>query len=203
MITTASVLARARKQLHDPAKRRWSDEDLLDYLNEGQRQIVIYRPDANAVLFEHSLQSGATQQLPDGYIALVEVLCNFSGGVEGAAVTEVSRADLDGADVNWRASTPSPQAVHFVRGNMTPADFYVYPPNDGTGIVRASASKEPEPTTLSGNLSLRSSFEAPLMHFICYRCLEEDRESEPSAQLAAYHEQQYLKMLGVATQQGA
>ncbi|CAM3845156.1 DUF6682 family protein [Parendozoicomonas haliclonae] len=201
MISTASVLRRARRQLHDPSATRWSDDDLLDYLNEGQRQTVIFRPEANAVLIKHDLVAGATQRLPDNCHVLIDVLYNIENGEEGRSVTEVTLPNLDASLLSWRSEPRSDRSVHFARNANTPAVFYVYPPNTGAGTVMLSASAEPEPTTRDGNLTLRNGFESALMHFVCYRCLEEDRESEPSAQLASYHEQQYMKMIGVTLAQ--
>ena len=197
MTTVASVLSRARRQLHDATEARWTDGDLLDYLNEGQRQIVILLPEANTILFEHPLSPGAKQQIPDTYHALIDVQCNIVSGEEGRTVSEVMRTELDAADPNWRTGTRTDTVEHFARIEHAPRDFVVYPPCTGSSTLLVAASQVPNTVGTADVLSLPRAFESALLHFVCYRCLEEDRESEPSAALASYHEAQFMKMLGM------
>jgi hypothetical protein len=54
MITAQEVIDRARQLINDVASSfvsglRWSDAELLQWLTDGQREIVTLEPEANAV----------------------------------------------------------------------------------------------------------------------------------------------------------
>ena len=48
-VKVIDLINRAEEILQDTTNVRWSQQTLLNYLNDGQREIVLFRPDANPV----------------------------------------------------------------------------------------------------------------------------------------------------------
>ena len=58
--------------LLDTDKVRWTDAEKLRYLNAGQRQAVILKPDAYTVSTVYKLGAGTKQSVPDGTSAFAD-----------------------------------------------------------------------------------------------------------------------------------
>ncbi len=84
--TVQSLITQAGILLKDTSGDRWSEDELLFYLNEGQRQIVIDDSASNIVNTPVLLQAGVTQQTPDDCNELVDISLNL--GREWVADTE-------------------------------------------------------------------------------------------------------------------
>ena len=63
-IKVIDVIDRAEEILQDVSNVRWTQQSLLNYLNDGQREIVVFRPDASTVNASFTLASSAKQTLP-------------------------------------------------------------------------------------------------------------------------------------------
>ena len=48
-ISGSDILSRVRDTLQDTTSVRWTDAELLRYLNDGQREVVNMKPDASAL----------------------------------------------------------------------------------------------------------------------------------------------------------
>ena len=119
-----SILDAVARLLDDPDFIKNTEEEMLSYLSEGQRAIVLLRPESNPETAEMPLEAGSKQTLPTDAYQLLEAIRN----VGGAAVAPTSRADLDQADPGWHTSNPNPmveQTVYDVRARKT---LLVQPP---------------------------------------------------------------------------
>ena len=58
-IKVIDVIDRAEEILQDVSNVRWTQQSLLNYLNDGQREIVVFRPDASTVNASFTLASSA------------------------------------------------------------------------------------------------------------------------------------------------
>ena len=66
-IAVSKILGDASRILKDEGvTRRWSTDELLDWLNMAQKQIVLLKPDAYIVTKVMQLSVGTRQSLPDG-----------------------------------------------------------------------------------------------------------------------------------------
>jgi len=78
-----AILDKAEVLLLDPTNVRWPRNQLLDYLNDGQREVVIYRPDASMEDRVVALVDASTRQtLPANGLRLLDVVRNM--GTDGA-----------------------------------------------------------------------------------------------------------------------
>jgi len=89
--TVQNVIDEVRYTIHDEvaASYRWTDAELIDYVNAASRQIVTFVPEANLVTSIISITNViAKQALPTGGIKFVKVLNNVSEAdgttIEGA-----------------------------------------------------------------------------------------------------------------------
>ena len=79
MSTVADVIARVREQLNDTVdgSLRWSDAELIEYINDGLRKTVSIKPEANVIerLF-YPVDEGALQKLPADAVKFIKVAGN-------------------------------------------------------------------------------------------------------------------------------
>lgn len=144
MSRVETILSRARATLADKNKQRWSDQDLLDLLDDGQKDIALHKKllRTRAILVIPKLTAYVT--LPTDLLRLTRVTLN------GSKLPIVSHDQLDayldvgsdlvdrrGAEVfdifedGWEEHTgPRPRAMVFDRSNM--GEIRVYPIIDGT-----------------------------------------------------------------------
>ncbi len=65
-IYVSAIFTEVDKILLDVAKVRWPDATKLRYLNAGQRQMVIFKPDVYTLTEVYRLVAGTKQSVPDG-----------------------------------------------------------------------------------------------------------------------------------------
>lgn len=190
-ITVSSVLTRCAVLLQDPTNIRWPQSELLDWLNDGQREIALYKPNAFVKNQSKQLSPGTKQALPADGVSLIDVVRNMgtNGTTPGNAVRAVSREILDSQTPSWHASTAAAAAKHFVYSVLDPKNFYVYPPNDGTGNVEIIYVAAPADATLGSTITLDDIFVTALVNYILYRAYSKDAEFAANATAAqAYYQ---------------
>lgn len=215
MTTLAStVLGTVSILIQDTTNIRWPTSELLGYLNDGQREIVLYKP--NAALsppVAFSLVTGSKQSLPGvdnsnpaiaaahgvGLI-LVDVIRNMgSGATPGRAIRVVSREVLDAQVPDWHTLTGA-AVQHYTYSPMDPKHFYVYPAAAGTLYIELIYGREPVVVAAVGNnITLDDIWIPALVNYICYRAYSKDAEYAANAQAAASYYQQFLALMSGKT----
>jgi hypothetical protein len=199
-ITAQSIIDKASTLLLDTSNVRWSRAELLGWLNDGQRQIVVMAPSATNKVAVMKLVAGTRQNIPSDGWTLLNVIryMGTDGTRPGRAVRVTSQQLLDSYNPNWHSSTPSvvPQSYVFDQQDMTA--FYVYPPNTGNGYVQLNYSPEPSDLTLESQpIVVRDIFQTALLDYILYRACSKDAEYAPGLQLAAGYLQTFNLAMGV------
>jgi len=64
-VTAKTIIDKATIQLLDLTNIRWTRAELLSWLNDGMRQIVLIQPSASSTTSVIQLQAGTRQYLPD------------------------------------------------------------------------------------------------------------------------------------------
>lgn len=192
-ITVSSVLARCAVLLQDPTNIRWPQAELLDWLNDGQREIALYKPNAFVKNQSKQLSAGTKQALPADGVSLIDVVRNMgtNGTTPGNAIRAVAREILDSQTPGWHASTAAAAAKHFVYSVLDPKNFYVYPPNDGNGHVEIIYVAAPADATLVSTITLDDIFVTALVNYILYRAYSKDAEFAANASAAAAYYQAF------------
>lgn len=202
-ITAQSIIKDAVVLAQDLTSIRWPISEVCSYFNAGQREVVIYRPDAKQIAVSHSLVAGPKQTLPAGGLKLLEVYGNTSG----AAVTEVDRAMMDASMPGWRSLTGVTTIKHFVYDPKTPLIYLVYPPAAVGAALDIAYGAVPTDITLAtdggtysnvtGNMDLSDIWASVLLDYILYRMYSKDAEFAGNAARATGHYAAFANSLGI------
>lgn len=204
MATTKAVdlINRVSITLQDPTFVRWTQSELLNYLNDAQRQVVLFRPDAKAVNAAFSCAATAKQTLPAEGLRLINVLRNTGG----RAVTKVDRSILDVQLPNWYETAVSADGVkHYVYDALDPKNFYVFPKpavSHQIDIVYAMAPVDiviANYTTDTQVIGIDDIYANALMDYMMYRAYQKDSEFANLNRAAVYY-QAFTTSLGIKSQ---
>lgn len=202
--TAQSIIRRCVEIAQDMTSVRWPISEVCRYYNDGQREIVLQRPDALSTNAALSLTTGSKQSLPSGGLKLIEVIRNTGGG----AVRLANREVLDAQIPSWHTLTGVTTIKHFMYDTRDPRVFYVYPPA-GVGasldIVYAKAPTDIAEAADGGTFSnvvtaaleLPEIFAGPLIDYVLYRMYSKDAEYAGNAARAQAHYTAFANALGM------
>ncbi len=195
--TAGSIINKVQIVLVDETNVRWNDtNELLVWLNEGQREIAMLRPDACNKTVDFTCAAGSRQQLPAEATALVEVVRN----VNGPAVRKVSWYLMDAVSPGWHTETAG-ATENFLYDPRTPREFYVYPPAVAdAGLVVRYQTSPMEAANLSATISVDDIYEGILVDYVLWRAYSKDGEYAATKALADVHRASFEKRMGVKTQ---
>ena len=204
-IAAQSVIRRAVETLQDTTSIRWPINELVRYLNDGQREIVIHRPDSMVTNASHSLAAGSKQTIPSNGAKLIEVIRNSGGSKR--AVRLCNREILDAQSPGWHNLAGVTELLHYMFDPRDPKTFYVYPPAGAGASVDLVYAAYPtdivEPadgalyTAVSGNISLPDIYGNALGDYVLYRAYTKDSEYAGNAQRAVNHYTAFANSLGI------
>ena len=201
------ILSRVQNILQDNTSVRWTQGELLDYLNDGQREIANLRPDSTATHSNVSLSTGTEQSIPTDGLRLIKLVRNMSGtgtDATGArAIRVVTEDALNSTQPSWHDPTVTGDATHgtevkhYIFDTNDPRKYYVYPGVAGSAYVEVVYSKNP--TNLSAVTDLiqvDDVFANPLINFVLYRAFLKDSEYASNMQTAGTYYQLFTQSLG-------
>ena len=196
MATVQNVITGVRYTIHDEdaASYRWTDAELIDYVNAAGRAIVSIVPEANLVTTIESITNTiAKQALPSGGIKFVKVLNNVSAAdgttVEGA-VRQVEKDVLDSYDPDWEYDTTIKTLAgsadffdHYCHDPRDKKAYYLYPPASAQAYANVQYSAVPTAMTVVGDtIPLADEYLEAYNAYVTYRALtKESRDTMPSA----------------------
>lgn len=183
-MNTQTIITAVQNILQDNGTR-WTTDELVAHLNDGQREIAMMRPDLFMETVSIPLILGAKQTLPTAAMNQVEITRNTGG----ASIRQVDRNMLDAIDRNWYTKTPSLTIKQFCYDQREPDVFYVYPPAAVGASVDAVYSTMPADTTLAGVVNCKDVCKNPLIHFVLFRAYAKDAEFANMAALSSSHYQ--------------
>jgi hypothetical protein len=171
-ILAKDVLYRVSAQLTDAPTSalqftRWTEKELVHWLNDGQRVIAKYLPPACSRIDAIKLAAGSRQSIEtvaalsikpgDGSAAaitrgkaLLDVVRNMGadGLVPGAPISVVSRDVLDRSNPTWHTTTDT-AVSEYVYDPRTPKYFYVCPAAPAAPAVWVEISWLVNPTDVA------------------------------------------------------
>lgn len=209
-ISAQSIIQRCVITLQDTTSIRWPVDELVRYLNDAQREVVVYRPDATVTNATVNLVAGTRQTLPSGGAKLLEIIRNNSSASK-RAVRMVNREILDAQIPGWHALTGALEVVHFMYDPRDPLVYYVYPPAAVSGEDNARLdivySKYPTDVTVpsagatytdvTGNIALPDIYANALADYILFRAYSKDSEYAGNAARATAHYGAFANALGI------
>lgn len=206
-ITAQSIVRRVVETLQDNTSVRWPVNELVRYLNDGQREIVLYRPDAMVTNSTLTLVAGSKQALPANGAKLIEVIRNNTASSK-RAVRLVNREILDAQSPAWHNIAGVTEVLHFMYDPRDPKVFYVYPPAAASGasvdiVYSALPTDITEPadgstySAVTGNISVPDIYGNVLQDYMLYRAYSKDSEYAGNAQRAQAHYGAFANALGI------
>lgn len=183
-LTAAQLINDVTSDLHDVGNVRWLRPSLLAWLNDGQREVVIYRPDASVSVQDMPLAAGWAQQIPAGAIRLMDVKANTSG----RAVTLTTREALDQQRPTWRADPPAEVIRSWVYDFRTPKHFEVWPPATATASLKVALSLPPvDCANEQATIGLDDQYAGPIKNYMKHRAFARDSEDAANQALATMY----------------
>lgn len=219
-VEVASILQRAQTLIQDVTGVRWSLPELAGWFNDALREVALLLPSATSKSVVLPLAKGTRQTIPDGALMLMRVPRNLMPGSTdgdrkgGRAIRLVDRSALDTQYPDWHdeGRTPfRPIVRHFVVDEAEPRAFYVYPGNDGKGLVEAVVSLDPPQVDASGttlasyaaDFPLRSIYANAVLDYVLYRAYSKDASFSENLERADAHYNAFAMALGAKTQRRA
>jgi hypothetical protein len=199
-ITALKVVTDARVILNDATGTRWTDAEMLAWINAGRRDMAMLKPALwnQTARRTVTLENGAYQTLTGLGLAdasaLVDVLNNVKAdGSVGAVIKSIPRAQLDNFRPNWKTETGN-AVQNWFKDEASHYAFWIYPAVTG-GKIAVNISVAPtDLAALSEQCVPLDVMATTLMHYVLYRAYAKDAEVAQNAALSS----QYLQLFTAA-----
>lgn len=202
-ILASDIFTECDGVLLDASKTRWTDAEKLRYLNAGQRQAVILKPDVYTLSTVYKLAAGTKQSVPDGTasfttpaavtipecIQFLRLIRNMgtTGLVAGPAITPIGMDFLDSYNPDWHSATGVAVVKNYVYNEEDPGHFYVTPPQPSAsqGYVEAVFSAAPADVVADDGpsydvaITISDVYRDTLVNYILFRCYAKDAAMSP------------------------
>lgn len=188
-INASSIIRRATDILLDITSVRWQANELVRWLNDAQREVLIVRPDAVNRTSTVTLAAGARQNLDNMSLApapvkLIEVSHNTTG--TKGAITQVKRSMLDTQLPGWYNLPGTLNIQHYTYDVRDAKTLYVYPPALATTQIELMYAGtpidvvEPAPGALfsdvAGVIAVPDIYANAMLDYVMYRAFSKDTE---------------------------
>jgi hypothetical protein len=176
--TVQNLIDRVSADLHDTrATRRWTDEAIIDFVNDGSTEIMMIRPESTSDVVDFATVVGVRQELAETSYRLLDILHNGTIAIPGGAVRQVDLEELDSYTPNWRTATATATALEFTWDENDSRGFYVLPPSIAASDLTILVSVYPTAmTAVSDTLDIRDEYFTALQYYVCWRALNQDFE---------------------------
>lgn len=209
-VAVNTIVSRAQIILQDTTGIRWPVTELIDWLNDAQREIVLFKPDAGSTTEIIPLVIGTKQSIPAGGNRLLRVIRNMSalsGGTGRRAVRIVESEILDAQMPNWHDPSATGDAAHttvvrhYCYDEMNPRNFYVYPGASSTSAwLEIVYSGDPAVVAAGANISIPDVFANAILDYILYRAYSKDADYTAHSARATMHFQMFMTSMTGKTQ---
>ena len=205
MATTkvATIIDTAGIILQDTSQVRFPQSELMTFLNDAQREIVLHRPDAKTLNGNMTCVSGSKQSIPATGLRLIDVVRNDAG----RAITQIDRKILDETLPNWHntAADATKKVEHFVYDPADPKNFYVYPNATSSMDIEIIYSTAPSDISYTSTvtITLDDIYANAILDYMLYRAYQKDSEYAGSAERSMMHYQSFANALGIKSRADA
>jgi hypothetical protein len=200
-VSVNSIIDRAQVLIQDTTGVRWPTAELLDWINDGQREVCLFKPSVGAKNETSALASGTKQSIPSSGLGLLRIVRNMTSTGDGArAVRIIDREVLDTQLPDWHSETAVADVKHYMFDDLDPTNYYVYPPNDGNGHLEIIYAATPLAVSTGGNISIPDVYANGLLDYVLFRAYGKDSDHAGNAQRSGQHYQLFTTSLGMKTQ---
>lgn len=210
-ISAQSVIKRAVETIQDTTSIRWPVNELVRYLNDAQREVVMYRPDAMNTTATMTLALGSRQDLDLAALTLspaklIEITRNMAATSAKESITLIDRKILDATTKGWHNQTPTVNILHYMFDPRDPKTFYVYPPATTLAQLEVMYAAYPTDITepadgvlfgaVTGNLTVPDIYGNAVLDYILYRAYSKDAEFSGNAARSQGHYAAFANSMG-------
>ena len=217
-VTGTQILTSAADLLFDKSYTRWTLPELVRWLNEAMRSIVLVKPSAKSGTMTISLALGTKQSVIAATglaepVQIIDIIRNMpetaTSRLQSRTIKVVSRDLLDSENPHWHDSRETRfrrEVRNACFDEQNPLEFFVYPGNDGTGKVEALVSQIPAELVATGDvddlasyateIDLPDIYSTPILDYVAYRAFSKDDAGNPAGR-ATSHYQQYAAAIGL------
>lgn len=197
LIDTAGII------LQDTSQVRFPQSELMTFLNDAQREIVLHRPDAKTLNGNMTCVAGSKQSIPSTGLRLIDVVRNDAG----RAITQIDRKILDETLPNWHntAADATKKVEHFVYDPADPKNFYVYPNATSSMDIEIIYSTAPPDISYTSTvtITLDDIYANAILDYMLYRAYQKDSEYAGNAERSMMHYQSFANALGIKSRADA
>jgi len=204
-ILAQTLIDRSQTLIQDQLGTRWPAPELLNWLNDGQREVVLLKPDAHVKNEAVQMQPGTKQNIPPSGNVLIDVRRNMgaNGVTPGRAITLTDRRILDEQLRDWHFAAENSIAIHYIFDPADPKHFYLYPAQPSPAhyvelIYSAAPDDVVDPAT--GTISIDDIYSNALVDYIVYRAYSKDADYAANDGRANQHYNRFLIALGLKAQ---
>ena len=219
-IMASSIIERAQTIVQDQTNVRWPLAELLYWLNDGQRELAIFKPDSTAENMVIDLEEGTLQSIGDRGLKLLRMVRNLKSNVGGVRVGTracrlVEREVLDAQHPSWHDPDEFPytkEVKHFCFEENDPTNFYVFPGNNGEGMVECIVSMSPDDVVLDPGddvhelpsytkpITVPDVYSNALLDYVLFRAYLKDADYAGNAERSNNHHALFMNSLGAQSQ---
>ena len=196
--TVTSILTNVSSLLQDTTNVRWTLAQLTVWLNDGQREIAVLKPNAYIKNSTVQLAAGTKQVVPSDGIYLIDIprYLGTDGSTPSYAIKSISREILDNQVPDWHATKyANVRPKHFIYDELDPKRFYVYPPQPSPGFGYVDVIYGAIPPDAATNITLPDEYSPALVNYILYRAWTQDSEWANNQALAANYYDKFMTLL--------
>jgi hypothetical protein len=211
-IKVTEIIKRVETILQD-SNLRWPRLELQSWLNEAYLNIILARPDANALTGTYTCTLGTRQNVTSVFpsaLRLLDVTRNLAATSSKRVIRQVDRHVLDDQRPAWHAETASVDIQHWTFDPRQPKEFFLYPPATVAAEVEVVYTAPVGAHALTENqldpagaeaavILLDDIYAGPLVDWICYRAYSKDAEYGENANRAAGHLAAFTNTIGAKT----
>lgn len=204
-IAAQLVIRKCVETLQDADSTRWPVGELVRYLNDGQREIIVPRPDATSTRATLDLVAGSRQSLPGNGAKLIDVIRNTAA--TRRTVRKVNVELLDAQLPGWHHLVGVTEIIHFMYDPREPRTFYVYPPAAVPASLEIVYSALPTDvavppdgslfTDVVGDIGVADIYANALQDYILYRAWTKDSDFAANGHRAMAHLGAFAQSIGI------
>lgn len=203
----SEIIARARHIFQDDTGTRWTNAEELNWLNDGQREIVLLRPEASVINETMALVAGTKQTIPALGIKLIDAVRNMTGignATPSKVVRIINREVLDSTIPTWHSdpANATGEVDHYLFDHRDPKVFYVYPqpPATPSGIEIIYSSSPADVAATTNAITLDDVYANALLDYMLYRSYLKDADFSGNVNRATLHKNAFMQSLGLKAQ---
>lgn len=194
MTPQADIIPGARRILNDEdaSGYRWSDAELIGWVNDCLDVMVDLRPDLFNSLAVHTCAAGAEQTLNEPRMRGVQNVLRVTGG---RAVLTTDREVLDAFNPDWYSIGQS-AAVNWMPHPESPYKFYLYPPAPIGQQVDVRFIQAHQEVGATDSINVPENYAPAIIAFCVARAEAKDDEQINSGRMQAFLSD-FAGMIGV------